>query len=100
MPNKVRVCRVCGKEYTACRTPRLGEDAFNWREVACSPECGMKYFQMVEEARRGKKSAHKKAKRAEEPKETHIAVEPMTPTDMIVLGEDAQGEETPEDPEV
>lgn len=68
MPKQVRVCRVCGKEYTACRTPRLGEDAFNWREVACSPECGMKYFQMVEEARHGKKVTVKKVRHVELPK--------------------------------
>lgn len=49
MPKQVGVCRVCGKEYSVCRSSRLETNAFNWREVACSPECGMKYFQMVEE---------------------------------------------------
>ncbi len=44
-------CRVCGREYTACRTAKKEPDVFHWQEVACSPECGEKYLNKVLEAR-------------------------------------------------
>ena len=45
----IKACRVCGKEYEACRSASTG--AFRWQEVACSPECGEIYFRRVNEAR-------------------------------------------------
>lgn len=45
------VCRVCGKEYEACRSARVSNDAFRWQDVACSKECGDIYFKRVLEAR-------------------------------------------------
>lgn len=45
-------CRVCGKEFTPCRTPNPN-GMFRWREVACSFECGQEYLQRVMEARLG-----------------------------------------------
>lgn len=56
MPKQTKICRVCGATYESCRSINTGSSVFNWREVACSPECGMKYLQMVEKAR-SKKSA-------------------------------------------
>lgn len=47
MPKQTKVCRVCGKTYEACRSIKTGSDVFNWREVACSPECGKIYLQQV-----------------------------------------------------
>ena len=47
MPKQTKTCRVCGKEYEACRSIRTGDKAFNWREVACSPECGSQYLEKV-----------------------------------------------------
>ncbi len=44
-------CRVCGKEYIACRTAKNEPGVFHWQEVACSPECGEKYLNKVLEAR-------------------------------------------------
>lgn len=52
MTNQTKICRVCGKEYEACHSVRTGAKVFNWREFACSPECGAKYLRMVESARR------------------------------------------------
>lgn len=43
-------CRVCGAKYKACKSLHKG-DPFNWREVACSPECGTKYFAEVMKSR-------------------------------------------------
>lgn len=43
-------CRVCGAQYRACRNLHKGE-LFNWREIACSPECGAKYFDKVMKSR-------------------------------------------------
>ena len=52
MPGQTKTCRVCGAKYEACKSIRTGSKTFNWREVACSPECGEKYLQMVEQARK------------------------------------------------
>lgn len=51
MPKQRKTCRVCGKSYEACQSVKSGDGVFNWREVACSPECGAIYFQRVMEAR-------------------------------------------------
>ncbi len=51
MPITKRKCRVCGKEYEACRTNKKDVGGFNWKEVACSPECGAEYLRLVQEAR-------------------------------------------------
>lgn len=51
MPTAVKVCRVCGKSYEACRTMNKTAGVFRWQEVACSPECGAEYLRRVTEAR-------------------------------------------------
>lgn len=53
MPRRTMKCRVCGAEYEACTSIKAG-GPFNWREVACSPECGEIYLARVNEARRPK----------------------------------------------
>lgn len=40
--------------YTPCADCENDKTIFHWRTVACSYECGMKYFKMVEEARKPK----------------------------------------------
>lgn len=40
-------CRVCGKKYDACKRPAMSGTAFNYKEVACSPECGAEYIKQV-----------------------------------------------------
>lgn len=44
-------CKACGKLYTPCFDCENDKTVFHWRTVACSPECGRKYFAMVEAAR-------------------------------------------------
>ena len=44
MGANTRVCRVCGKKYEGCKTPRIAGTNLNWREVACSYECGQEYL--------------------------------------------------------
>lgn len=51
MPTAVKKCRVCGKDYEACRTANKVPGVFRWQEVACSPECGAEYLRRVTEAR-------------------------------------------------
>ena len=51
MPRQTKICRVCGATYEACNSARSGVNAFNWREVACSPECGMVYLEKVTASR-------------------------------------------------
>lgn len=64
MPKRTGVCRVCGREYQVCNT--VYPSAFNWREVACSPQCGEEYFRQV-----------LKAREAEEPVEEEMPAETL-----------------------
>ena len=50
-------CKACGKRYTPCFDCENDKTAFHWRTVACSPECGRKYFAMVEAARNKEKES-------------------------------------------
>ena len=49
MAKTMLICKACGKEYEACRTPNPG--IFRWRDVACSLECAQKYIHDVQVAR-------------------------------------------------
>lgn len=82
MASAVRTCRVCGKQYEACRSANRTAGVFRWQEVACSPECGSIYLQRINESRgiTGKKN---KAKRAT----TKQAVVKATPEEMRLLEE-------------
>lgn len=51
MPKVMKACRVCGRQYEACRTPGNAVGVFRWQEVACSPECGAKYLARLERSR-------------------------------------------------
>lgn len=51
MTKQTKICRVCGSEYDACNSVRTGNKVFNWREVACSPECGMVYLEKINASR-------------------------------------------------
>lgn len=44
-------CRVCGKMFTPCNKTSGALGAFNYREIACSPECGAEYLRRVQAAR-------------------------------------------------
>lgn len=47
MATAIKKCRVCGKEYPACRNLRRGDGVFRWQEVACSPECAAEYLRQI-----------------------------------------------------
>jgi len=49
MPKTMLICKACGKEYEACRTPNPG--VFRWRDVACSLDCARQYIHDVMVAR-------------------------------------------------
>lgn len=51
MASAVKKCRVCGKEYEACRSANRIAGVFRWQEVACSPECGAEYLRLITESR-------------------------------------------------
>lgn len=62
MASKVQKrCRICGELYTPCSDCENDRHIFRWRTVACSRECGMKYFKAIEGSRKTKKSTAKKA---------------------------------------
>lgn len=74
--NPMMKCRVCGKEYKPCRSAKLRDGVFRWREVACSPDCGAIYLQRIRESRG---LVPKKVKKAREKRvesvETEIVAE-------------------------
>lgn len=55
----VKKCRVCGKEYEACRSANRTTSTFRWQEVACSLECGSEYLKRVISARTESLDMHK-----------------------------------------
>ena len=46
-----KICKLCGKEYEACFTPRVPGDGDRWQDVACCPEHGAEYIATVIAAR-------------------------------------------------
>lgn len=82
MASAVRTCRVCGKQYEACRSANRTAGVFRWQEVACSPECGSIYLQRINESR-GITEKKNRAKRAT----TKQAVVKATPEEMRRLEE-------------
>ena len=65
MPKTIRKCKVCGKDDEYCKT-WVSANKFRYQDVACSPECGSKYFAMIEASRSEKKDAEE----AEAPKKS------------------------------
>lgn len=53
-------CKICGKMFTPCSDCENDKYAFHWRTVACSMECGMKYFKKIEDSRNPKISTKEK----------------------------------------
>lgn len=75
-------CRVCGKEYEPCRTAQRNTNVFHWQEVACSPECGSVYLQLINESR-GNVETTKKARGKKTPKYVPEPVSESHPEDTI-----------------
>ena len=44
-------CRVCGKEYEACRNAKRIDGVFRWKDVACSVEHGAVYLDLIRKSR-------------------------------------------------
>lgn len=77
MPKVMKICRVCGKSYEACRTVNKVPGVFRWQEVACSPECGAIYLQKVNDARSGGTDVLKAQKLPAEKSDTSEGVVPL-----------------------
>lgn len=56
MATRTIPCRVCGKMFVPCNKPSAVIGAFNYRSLACSPECGAEYLRRVQTARQGSDS--------------------------------------------
>lgn len=50
-------CRICGKEYEACRSAKRVAGVFHWQDVACSPEHGATYLDLIRKSRATKHDA-------------------------------------------
>lgn len=46
MAKAQKICRVCGKLYTACTTLNPS-NKFRWQDVACSKKCGDEYLRRI-----------------------------------------------------
>lgn len=90
MPKHMKTCRVCGNQYSSCKSIRTGSPIFNWREVACSPECGEVYLLSVKESR-------SKARKEEPADELCIKVESEYVEEYIV-DEGCDNEECGDEP--
>ncbi len=72
-------CKVCGKQYHYCKDcEKLG----SWRAVACSPECWIKWVEMIDA--RDKKAetpvepiAHENAEELESVEEQKVEPQPQ-----------------------
>lgn len=93
MATAIKKCRVCGKDYPACRSARRGDGVFRWKEVACSPECGAIYLARVLEAR-GEAENAPETKQAESAATTEAQVEK---TPVAKRGRKKKVEEAKED---
>ena len=47
-----KTCPICSKPFNPCRIGIATTGTFNWREVACSFECGQKYLLKIEEEKK------------------------------------------------
>lgn len=45
------ICRVCGNEYEACRNAKRIDGVYRWQDVACSPEHGAVYLDLIIKSR-------------------------------------------------
>lgn len=79
-------CRVCGKGYEPCRSAKQRAGVFQWREVACSPECGAIYLQQIMESRgeAPKKTSTKRSKKSDR-KLTEKIEEKIEDSDVFIL---------------
>lgn len=93
-----KVCRVCGKGYTACRTEKSDPSIFRWQDVACSPECGAEYLRRVIESRAPKvpqkKAEQRRRHEASAPEEIpeQAVQETEEPAAVVDLISDGQNE--------
>lgn len=44
-------CRICGKEYEACRNTKRVDGVFRWQSVACCAEHGAEYLVLIRASR-------------------------------------------------
>lgn len=50
MRNATKICRICGKEYPACKAA-FDTTLNRWQDVACCVEHGAEYFARIAESR-------------------------------------------------
>lgn len=51
MATGILKCRVCGKEYEACRSARRVDGVYRWQDVACCVEHGAEYLALIRASR-------------------------------------------------
>lgn len=56
MATGIMKCRICGKEYEACRNSMRVDNVFRWQAVACCAEHGSEYFAQILASRANEES--------------------------------------------
>lgn len=51
MQKPMKTCRICGKQYEACKSA-FDTNVQRWQDIACCIEHGMEYFKQIEESRK------------------------------------------------
>ena len=51
MDRPLLTCRICGKQYEACKSARRVDGVFRWQDVACCPEHGATYLDLIRKSR-------------------------------------------------
>lgn len=84
-------CKVCGKEFTPCRT----NTPLNWRRVACCAEHGAVWFEKIEAARAARPNVEPERNEelqallsVEQPEEVHEFVEEAEASEEELAQED------------
>ena len=70
--SKIKICKVCGKEYEGCAPAYIEVNVNRWQDVACCPEHGEEYFRRVIESRMPKPADEKKDKVATSAKKDRV----------------------------
>ncbi len=56
MAKAKRICKVCGREYEYCHTPKTSE-TFRWQDVVCCYDHGVIYLAKIRESRKKQDTA-------------------------------------------
>lgn len=94
MATAIFKCRVCGKEYEACRSAKRVDGVFRWQDVACSPEHGATYLSLIRESR--KQQSDMIANNPDDKKYTFFEQEYLDEVEDDIFDDESENDDEPE----